>query len=41
MVDLSVETINRLFIEQISDLTAKACNREDSFDQQFSEWWLR
>lgn len=41
MVDLSLGTINRLFIEQISDLTEKSCNKEDSFDYQFSEWWLR
>lgn len=40
MVDLSLGTINRLFIEQISDLTEKSC-KEDTFDQQFSEWWLK
>ncbi|MFC1801749.1 hypothetical protein ACFLZB_04780 [Nanoarchaeota archaeon] len=41
MVDLSTSTIQRLFLQQVSDLTAKTCGREGSFDYQFSEWWLR
>ncbi len=41
MIDLSTKTIEKLFLKQIADLTAKTCGREESFDFQFGEWWVR
>lgn len=37
--DTSLETIKRLFYEQIKALTLKV--KADSFDLQFSDEWLR
>ncbi len=42
MVDLSNNTIKRLFEQQIKDLTHRTViHKEDSFDYQFSGGWLR
>ena len=42
MTDLPTKPIRRLFQQQILDLTRKTvlC-KEDTFDYQFSERWLR
>jgi len=37
--DTSLETIKRLFYDQIKNLTLKV--KTDSFDLQFSDGWLR
>ena len=42
MTDLTTKTIRRLFQQQILDLTRKTVlSKEDTFDYQFSERWLR
>ncbi|HOI18618.1 MAG TPA: hypothetical protein PLX15_02030 [Candidatus Woesearchaeota archaeon] len=43
MVDLSNETIKRLFYQQIRRLSVKSCSGDsfgDSFDFQFSDKWI-
>ena len=40
-IDLTTKTIRRLFEEKIKELTARTMPREESFNLQFSGWWLR
>ena len=40
-IDLTTKTIRRLFEEKIKVLTARPMPREETFNLQFSGWWLR
>ena len=42
MIDLTTNTIRRLFQQQVQELTARTVIRkEDTFDYQFSGGWLQ
>lgn len=42
MVDLTNNTIRRLFEQQVKELTSRTViSKEDSFDYQLSGGWLR
>lgn len=41
MVDLTTTTIKRLFEQQIRELTARTCPKEETFEVQFSGGWFQ